>query len=198
MVNSSHDAIAKFPGPITLVPSRAELWLMIFGSGLMIAASIFVTIISVSNSHPDASIGVAFGIVGTVFFGAGTAAAVIALQPGASSLRLYESCFEVTHFYRTERFSWDQVSDFAVWRDRFVSIVVFRAAQPYLSVFRKMGADMCGGRNGWLPDTYGFSAHDLARLMTAWQHLAISAAASTDGGDAVPATSPKYFEKLSA
>ena len=71
--------IASLPGPIVLVPSRAKWWLVMLGSGLMTTASVLVIWLVLSSSDADAGIGLAFGIVGVVFFGA--VSAVNGCQP---------------------------------------------------------------------------------------------------------------------
>src|SRR5664279_5504523 len=99
------------------------------------------------------------------------------LLPGANSLRLDGNGFEITKFYfLRQSYSWLNVSDFVVWemsRNRFV---VFKAEKPRLGVYERINAAMTGGRNGYLPDTYGMAASDLAELMTDWRNSAIKAA----------------------
>ena len=153
MTEAATDLIARFPGPVTLVPSRVKWWLMLLGSGLMVTASIWVIYVGLASSKPDASIALTLGIIGTVFFGAGGVMSVLALQPGACSLSLNDAGFEVTNLYRTRAFFWEQVSDFATFSGRATQWVVFRSAKPYLGFWEKIGADFAGGRNGGLPDT---------------------------------------------
>jgi hypothetical protein len=141
----------------------------------MATASIFVIWFVLSHSPADAGIGLAFGIVGVLFFGAGAIVSVLALQPDACTLSLSQTGFEVTNLYRTKAFYWEQVSDFGVFSGRMNQIVVFRSAKPYFSFLEKLNAGLTGGRNCGLPDTYGFSAMDLVRLLTAWQTMAMSA-----------------------
>jgi hypothetical protein len=136
---------------------------MTLGSGLMTAGMVSLVWIILSRSPANAGIGLAIGIAGVLIFGAAGIVSVLTLQPGACSLSLSRAGFEVTSLYRTRAFYWDQVSDFGVVSGRSGQMVVFRSAKRGLT----------GGRNCGLPDTYGFSARDLVRLMIAWQDLAM-------------------------
>jgi hypothetical protein len=185
MTKAAMDLIANFPGPVTLTPSRVKWSLMLLASGLMVTGSVWVTWLSLSSSNPDASIALTFGIVGTVFFGVGGIVGILALQPGACSLNLNEAGFEVTNLYWTRAFFWEQVSDFATFSGRATQWVVFRSVKPYLGFWEKIGADFAGGRNGGLPDTYGFSAAELAHILSTWQRLAANAAGSGASGQTI-------------
>ncbi|MHC1950769.1 hypothetical protein IF803_41560 [Bradyrhizobium sp. UFLA06-06] len=168
------DIIERFPGPIVLVPSRVKWLLMTLGSGLMTASGVFVIWIALSRSPGNAGIGLAMGIAGVLFFGTAGIVSILALQPGACSLSLNQAGFEVTNLYRTRAFYWAQVSDFGVYSTRRRQMVVFRSAKPVFSFLEQSNAWLTGGRNCALPDTYGFSATDLVRLLVAWQDLAMT------------------------
>jgi hypothetical protein len=113
---------------------------MALGSGLMTTGSIFVIWLVLSRSPADAGIGLAFDIVGVLFFGACGIVSVLALQPGACSLSPSQTGFEVTNLYRTRAFYWEQVSDFGVFSGRMSQLVVFRSAKPYFSFLEKLNA----------------------------------------------------------
>jgi hypothetical protein len=114
-----------------------------------------------------------FGIFVTASFGVGTMIGLITLLPGASSLRLDGSGFEITKFFfLRQRYSWRDVSDFVTWANR---MVVFEAEKPRLGAYERINAAIAGGRNGYLPDTYGMTAGDLVRLMTSWRNSAMNA-----------------------
>jgi hypothetical protein len=154
----------NFPGPITLVPSRRKRWNLIIGAG-------FFTILGILISFRGGVV----GMLTTAFFGVCTVTGVITLLPGASSLRLDENGFDVTRFFRMQTFRWSEVSDFGVWTFKGNGFVVFKAAKSRLNILEKINAALAGGRNGYLPDTYGLAAEDLVQLMTIWRNLATDA-----------------------
>jgi hypothetical protein len=93
---------------------------------------------------------------------------VIMLGPGAGSLRLDAEGFQVVHFFRTRSYRWSDVSEFGVRSfGQHGEVVAFNAANRRLNIWEKINAALIGGRNAYLPDTYGMTAEDLVRLMTA-------------------------------
>jgi len=170
------ETIAKFPGPVTLVASRAKWWFMTLLALLLTAGGLFMTVAGLRLHDPNIRIliGIGAGIVGTIFFGAGTVMGVtIILNPAASFLRLDKSGFEFSNMTRRGTFTWDQVSDFNIYSGRGSRVVMFRAASLHQSLLKKINTGLTGGRNGFLPDTYGLSADDLIQLMTMWQEMAL-------------------------
>jgi hypothetical protein len=157
--------VPQFPGPRIFFPSPEKWVRLTLGSGLFTAIGIAMMI----KAAP-------FGIFVTASFGVGTMIGITMLLPGANSLRLDGDGFEITKFFfLRQRYSWLNVSDFVVWvmsRNRFV---VFKAEKPRLSVYERISAAMAAGRNGYLPDTYGMAANDLAQLMTNWRNSSINA-----------------------
>jgi hypothetical protein len=148
--------------------------ILILLSGIMTAGGILATFISLSDPSPAASIGVAFGIFGTAFFGAGIIIGIVCLRPGAVSLKLDEAGFQVTHPFRKRAYSWSDVSDFSVSSGyRRSGHVIFKEVKPSLTISERIRAALQAGRNADLPDTYGFAGTELAHLMTAWQNLAM-------------------------
>jgi hypothetical protein len=167
------DIVTRFPGPITLVPTTVNFWILILLGGVMTAGSIFVSLFSLADPSPAASIGVAFGLLGTAFFGAGIVIGIVCLRPGAISLKLDKAGFQVTHPFRKRAYRWSDVSDFSVSSGyRSSGHVIFKKVKPSLTISERIRAALQGGRNGDLPDTYGLAGDDLAYLMTTWQNLA--------------------------
>jgi hypothetical protein len=156
-------------GSVTFIASKVKFWFLAIAGGGMTAACIFVIVVAVNDPKPDASIGVAVGIFGSLFFGSGVVAGVVGLFPGANLLRLDEAGFEVTSLFRKKTFGWSQVSDFAVSTYGGSQKVVFRVAKPNLNLWERIKVVSQDGRVGWLPDTYGFSAQNLARYLITWQ-----------------------------
>ena len=129
-------------------------------------------------SHPEARFVVCIGLVGllySVVFGIKLASLS---SPDAISLRLTSSGFEVAAGLQKRTFLWTQVSDFDVFAGRRSSEkVVFRYDGPHRSPFRVgmnwLDAAFAGGRNAYLPDTYGLRTADLVRVLTTWRELAV-------------------------
>jgi hypothetical protein len=167
-ISDGEDGVPKFPGPLTLFPSRekARKSLMVLGTFTMIG------IVMIFKAAP-------LGILGTVVSGAGTLLCVIRQLPGAGSLRLDEDGFEATSHFRKRKYRWSEVTDFRAWTFLSSSMVVFKAAKSHLGILGKMNAALAGGRNGYLPDTYGMTADDLVQLITGWRDSAMNATKQT-------------------
>jgi hypothetical protein len=155
-----------FPGPHTLFSSWKK-WLRPTLTGAFFVA---VGIAMILKAAP-------FGIFVTVVFAIFTTIGIMMLLPGASSLRLDESGFETTKFFFfRKRYSWRDVSDFLVWsKVAKGGMVVFKDEKPRLSASERINAALTGGRNGYLPDTYGMAAGELVQLMINWRNSAMNA-----------------------
>jgi hypothetical protein len=164
-ISVGEGGVPKIPKPLTLFPSRerSKRSIMVLGT---------FTIIFIVMSFKVAPL----GILGAAIFGAATLGCVIRQLPGAGSLRLDEYGFEATSHFRTQQYRWGEVTDFVTWTFFFNSMVVFKATKSRLGILGKMNAFLAGGRNGFLPDTYGMEVDDLARLMTTWRNSAMNAA----------------------
>jgi len=165
---------------------------MTTGSALFTAGGVWMIFDAASSDLYHRTI----GILTVIFFGVGILISVIQLLPGAGWLRLDENGFEATSFFfRRQRYRWTDSSDFSDFSDFSawgipLAIVVFRALKRGPGVLKKVSASVTGGRNCSLPDTYGMRACDLARLMTAWQKLALAAASDSPKAPApIPAPS---------
>lgn len=171
---SSEDAIASFPGPVVLFSSRPKLWFLAFFEIVTILTSSFAIVIGLS--HPEARFAVCIGLL-LYSVGLGIKLA-LSSSPDAISLRLTSSGFEVVAGLQKRTFSWRQVSDFDVLAGRRSSSkVVFRYDGPHRNSFRVglgwLDAAFAGGRNAYLPDTYGLRTADLVRVLTTWRELAV-------------------------
>jgi hypothetical protein len=166
-VDDRLDAIlARFPGPVTLYPSRRK-WAIIFVVGGLAAAG---GVWMVETEHP-------WGWFVLIFFLIGTITAGAALLPGAGRLTLESGGFEIKNLYRRRRIRWQDVTGFEAAvippsARKFVLYDELKAKDRVISKFNTAIA----GRNAALPDTYGFSADDLADLITRWRERAIVAA----------------------
>jgi hypothetical protein len=174
--NKADDVVAQFPGPVTLVRSRAKWWTMVILGVGMTTASIWVAsapfISSVRVKEGSPYILTVIGLFGAAFFGLATAVGVKCLLPNGSFLRLDENGFEAVYPFRKQRFRWTEVSDFTTFRAKISQYVSFRTTKP-LNFWMRLMASLVAGRDGSLPDTYGLSASELMEIMIAWQNLAI-------------------------
>jgi hypothetical protein len=153
-----------FPGPYTLFSSRKKWLRPTLGSALF--GTVGIAMILEGAPH---------GIFVTAVFAIFTLIGVMMLLPGASSLRLDESGFEtLKFFFLRKRYSWRDVSDFVVWSMIGKGMVVFKVQKPRLGAYERINAALAGGRNGYLPDTYGMAAGELVQLMVDWRNSAIN------------------------
>jgi hypothetical protein len=148
------DLLGRFPEAIVLRPSRSK-WRKVLLLSLGMAAAA----------------GWAGQPFGEGFFGLCAVAAV--LHPRWSSLRLDEIGFEVTNLFGKRTFTWNEVSDIGEFYIYFQGLVVFKTMGKPRSLSETLNGLMTGGRTGGLPDSFGLTADDLAKLMIAWQKLAL-------------------------
>ena len=78
-----------------------------------------------------------------------------------------------------ERYVWSDVGDFRVERTRRFEGVGFRVRPPKDNPSALLNLRFTGGRDVWLPDSYGFELEDLANLMRAWQSRATNTTPSS-------------------
>jgi hypothetical protein len=108
----------------------------------------------------------------TAFFGVVTMIMIAKLLPGSCTLRLDATGFETTRWFRTRRFRWSDVSDFAVWGTERSGLVTFNDDKLHLGFFGKVRAAWMGGRNAVLPNSYA-APDALVRLMKTWRNSAV-------------------------
>ena len=165
------DAIlARFPAAVTLQASRGRFLGLLAGSLGFVAALMFML------QHGVISPSGAFKAwLGIAFFGAGALVAVVMLLPGAGSLTLRADGFDRVTLFMTLRTPWQQVGNFGV-----SELPTRRGGRMRLVGYDD--GDLPGdnfsrrttGRNAALPDTYGLSHEDLARLMNQWRARALA------------------------
>lgn len=111
------------------------------------------------------------------FFGLGALVSLVMLLPGCAGLRLSPEGFEILMPFHRSRTGWNEVVEFQVYEVGPTKVflptkyVGFRYAEgcggkaPRL---RKLASSLTGVEGG-VPDTYGFAAEDLARLLNTWR-----------------------------
>jgi len=161
--NQVESILSRFPGPVTLYPSRKKWLLFLLGSALFTAGGVGMVVTKAD-----------WGWLVLIFFAVCTAVFGIGLLPGAGRLVLDHDGFQVTTLYRSFRRQWHDVKSFEPV-----------AIPP--SMQRSVGYDdvnagktitvlntAISGHNAALPDSYGLSVDDLAQLMLRWRERATS------------------------
>ena len=168
------EILARFPGPVTLYPSRRK-WLLLMAGCLLFAVG------GIGEAHN----GNAMDWLGVAFFGLGAIVPGLMLLHGAASIRLDSDGFEMTNLFRHARFRWQDASGFeaqfppvlrafAIPPPSWNKFVAFDNAKMRNSTSTRVIA-LLMKHNAQLGDTYGFSADELAKLMTQWRNLAVAA-----------------------
>jgi hypothetical protein len=100
------------------------------------------------------------------FFALGVIVAVVNSLPGSSYLRLDNEGFTTCSLFRSHTFRWSDVERFEVARISTNKMVVFNFSDTYLrqEVGRKIATAMAG-YEGALPESYGLSPEELAKLL---------------------------------
>ena len=173
MAANKVDAIlAGFPGPVMLRVSRLKVLALLAGSLAFVAGGILLIVFV--KDDPEARLA---GLAGIVFFGACALIGAVMLLPGAGSLTLDVGGFEVCSLFRRNRITWPQASRFTV-----TTLPLPDADSQHMVGYdddrlKGFGAEFSRdkiGRNAALPDTYGLSHEELARLMTEWRERALA------------------------
>ncbi len=167
------DAIlARFPGPVTLHRSRLK-----FVGVLVASLGLFVGLAYLLQ-HDDLVPIATFKLwLGLVVFAICALVAVVMLLPGAGSLTLDADGFERITLYMRLRAPWRRVGNFTAAeyspsRGPTMRFVGYDdASLPADSVNRRRI-----GFSADLPDSYGLSHEELARLMNQWRALALAQA----------------------
>jgi hypothetical protein len=168
------DAILRrFPGPVMLYPSRRKWACILAGSGVFTMSGIWM----VARGTP-------LGWPVLIFFLLCATVAATALLPGAGALTLDGRGFEVKNLFRCQRISWQSAMGFQARAipPSIARMVIFDSIDVKDRMIAKL-ATAIAGRNGALPDTYGFSAEDLASLMARWRDKALQSEPARNAGN---------------
>jgi hypothetical protein len=155
--------LARFPGPVTIYPSRRK-WLLLFGGCALFAAGGVMMVQS----------GERMGWLVLGFFGLCAFIPLVMMLPGSARLVLDRDGFEYRTLFKSRRSLWRNTGNFG-WANippGNVKLVVFDDVSA-----SGMSADLNAGitgRNSALSDTYGFAAADLADLLEAWRARAVT------------------------
>lgn len=171
-VDKVNDILARFPGPVTLRVSLRKMLALFFGSlGFVLVGVLLIVFV---KDDPEARIA---GMASIVFFGACALIGAVMLLPGAGSLTLQAQGFEICSLFRRNRVAWPQASRFAVVTLPLPDGGSNRMVGYDDDKLKGFGADFSRdklGRNAALPDSYGLSLDELARLLTEWRERALA------------------------
>jgi hypothetical protein len=156
--------LSRFPGAVTLYPSRRKWLLVLLGCALFTA----VGIVMVSQAAGG-------GWFVAIFFAVGAIVAAFMLLPGAGALALDADGFQATSLFRRRRTRWQDVTGFEAVQipPSMQKMIVFDDSKMTGRTIAKLNAAIAG-HNAGLPDTYGLLGDDLARLMTQWRQRAVA------------------------
>ena len=166
--------LAQFPGPVRLAVFRLK-WLayMALAAGFTVGA--VDLIVEPGGRH------VIMGWLGAIIFPLGVGAAAVMMVPGASEIALDADGLTLRTTYRARRWTWTDVSDFAVVNDdliprlRRIGFDEQRAHRGRFASAVKQFTDSPRWRDIVLTDSYGgLSVEDCVRLLSLWQQRALS------------------------
>ena len=157
--------LARFPGPVTLYPSRKK-WLLI-----LVIGAVF-TMVGAGMVMDGAS----GGWVALVFFTVVTIVATGMFLPGVAALTLDGDGFQVVSLFRCHRSRWRDVNGFEFVAISFTSqmLVAYDDSDAAGRTMASLNTALAG-HNSALPDTYGLAGDDLARLLMQWRARALAA-----------------------
>ena len=141
--------------PLRFYPNRVK-WIVVgLACAIMTAGGIFV----VTDGHW-------LGLLPATFFGLGLIVSLILLWPSSSYLELDSTGFVIRNLFRDSRIPWVDVDYFEARRVGLRKMVTLNFAPNYKALPNARAVTRAiSGVDGALPDTYGMSADDLARMM---------------------------------
>ena len=140
---------------LRLYPDRAKWVLAALACAIMTAGGVWII-----------ADGQWFGLVPTAFFGVGLVVSLILLWPTSSFLELNTHGFVIRNLFRNSRLLWAHIQSFEARRIGIRKMVTFTFVPEYAALPRARAVlRALSLAEGALPDTYGKSAEDLARLM---------------------------------
>ena len=147
---------------MTLYPKRSSaIW-------LLLGCAIFVALGLVMGSS-----GEPMGFLAAAFFGLGIPVAAIQLMPGSAFLHIDKDGITFSSLFKKSFVPWTDIDEFFVVTQKYEGvrtreIVGFNYAPDYdRARTARTVAKMIGKSEGALPDTYGKTAEELARLLNA-------------------------------
>ena len=148
--------------PFTIYPNKTKMALMLIGCLILMAGGILMI--------QDEKV---MGWIGTIFFG--LCAAVFLFQicyPKSSFLTISEDGLEIGSLFRSQKLSWVDISEFGTYSILQNGLPVrkmvgYNFSEHYQGASKARAfAKSLAGFEGALPDTYGYSAEELAQILS--------------------------------
>jgi len=151
------------PRNLVLRPSlKKNAWMLVAS-----IAFVAIGILAVLNEETKT------GLLVLGFFSICAVVLSINLMPGASWLRLTNEGFHFRTLYREPKFiAWKSVSRFRVSEVSDETMVVYTSEKGAQSALAPMNAALTGHTEA-LPNTFGESPEELAKLMNEWRERAV-------------------------
>jgi len=147
--------------PFTVYPKKTKMLLLFLVSIAFVAGGILMI-----------CDGQKMGWLCVGFFGLGIPVFLLQLYPKSSYLTVSEEGIEYCSLFRSHRLRWSDISEFGTYTIRKHGLpgsrmVGFNYSAEYqrASQAREVSKDLVGFEGG-LPDTYGFRADELARMLS--------------------------------
>ena len=157
------EALSRYPGPVTLYPSRKK-WLFLFGVCALFGAGGFAM---VRDGEPTG-----WFVLG--LFGLAAIIPLVVLTPGSNRLTLAADGFEYKTLFISRRVRWSDTDSFGVARipPANTALVVYDDAAVKDKRSAALNARLTG-RTSLLGDSYGLTVAGLASLMAQWRERAL-------------------------
>jgi hypothetical protein len=161
--------LAKFPGPVTLQPSK-EIWAFVFLMGLISAGLSALPLLLPPTGGWDLGLCTTVGF----FLVAGVLCLVVSVIALVKvRMTLDAAGFEMRSIAFTRRKQWKDVRFFSIATIGGVNRVVYVDSKRH-GFWAEVDARFLGGPNALLVDTFGFTADELAVLINRWRQRALS------------------------
>jgi hypothetical protein len=158
--------IARYPGPVTLLPQRRR-WQIVLAFNAVFIALGFIMMLQ----------GQRLGIYVVLAFAAIAFIPAMVALPGAAKLALDRDGFTATSLYRGKHTRWTDVSEFQIAQmSRGGHRIVVYDDASLTEGSHLMSGSQIAGRNSALPDTYGLTAEELAKVLNHWRMQALEGA----------------------
>lgn len=166
------DLLAKFPGPVDLRTDRRKTALLLLASLVFGGVILWMLV----KEPPGLWRGI-FLWSGLVLCGLSVPMLALLLVRGGG-LRLTAQALELRHLRGVRVMPWRNLGGFEVGRipPSFTPVVRYDDASKAAGPFAGINSALMG-RNSGLPDSYGMSHDDLARLLNGWRLKALAGSA---------------------
>lgn len=146
------------PSNLVLRPRKLHFIMLLLGSLVFVAVGVLMM-----------QSGEAFyGFITLSFFGLGIPVFLVGLMPGSSYLKLTSEGFEVCNMYKKYFIKWSEVEFFMPMEEYEMCVYNFSSTHQQNTTLGNLSANMTGVDAG-LPDTYGKSTEELAKIMNSWK-----------------------------